>query len=559
MKMKSILFLLVIIFIIKVDLLKLSNPDRNDKNDRRKRIRRTKICILGAGSSGIAAAVTLQEKWKEKDFLLIDAQPFIGGRVQHKTFGKKTIELGANWIYGKENNPIYELAIKHKLKMVPSDKKNVVYFGQSQGPISKLEAQNISNLFDETMNSLVQMADKRIKLGQVDLSTRTALKLLNWKPDTPLKAAIEYFGINWEFAETAEVASMEYASGIGTSISSNPTNYFVVDSNGFNSIFKKEASRILHEDDNRLLLNTVVTEVNYDNDGDDDLVTILTEDGMTIIADIVICTFSLGVLQNQELVKFKPDFPLWKQESLNAFHMATYTKIFVKFEKKFWNDWEFALFASNNTKHGDDYTVWQALKGNGYKEDENILLVTTTYKESEKIENKNKELVKQEIFQILKYMYPHIKNTTLLFPIDIIIPIWKNHPYFHGSYSNWPIGMNIQHHDNIRAPLPVPTSSSSKMPRLWFSGEAYSRQYYGYLHGSYIEGINTADAIANCFLKEKDPECLPYLYHPIVTGCSNDMNTSQRKLLSLRYPSNIINPYVDLNYQKLQYPFSAHP
>ncbi|CAO3627140.1 unnamed protein product [Cunninghamella blakesleeana] len=586
MKMKNqssffILFLLLLLhhYYHQIEAFKL----RDDNDDEKKNLcKKTKIAILGTGGSGIAAAVTLQEKWNQTDFLLIDAQSFIGGRLQHVSFGNKTIELGANWIYGKENNPIYELAIKHQLKMIPSDKQNVVYFDQSQGPVSQSDAEKIASLFDNTMNQLIQMADNRIKLGQVDLSTRTALKLLKWKPDTPLKAAIEYFGINWELAEGAEISSTEYASGIG-SISSNPTNYFVVDPNGFNSIFKKEAERILLKNDqetiidDRLLLNTLVKEIDYDNE--DDQVIIRTEDGTKIIADFVICTFSLGVLQNQDLVQFKPEFPPWKQESLNAFHMATYTKIFVRFEEKFWDDWEFALYASNETKHGDDFTVWQALKGDDRDEDDNILLVTITHRESEKIEGKDKELVKQDIFQTLKYMYPNIKNTTILYPKDIFIPIWKHHPLFQGSYSNWPIGMNIQHHDNLRAPLPVPTSSSSsssssfkrkmdktKIPRLFFTGEAHSQQYYGYLHGSYIEGINTANTIANCYLRNDNgihpsSECLPYLYHPIVTGCTsnNNLNAYRRKLISLRHPLSTMNPSDELNHYQNQSPFSIHP
>lgn len=70
-----------------------------------------------------------------------------------------------------------------------------------------------------------------MKRNQVDLSSRTALQLMGWSPDTPLKAAIEYFGVNWELAEPAEMSSLDYATGTVDTVSGSfPNgNDFVVD------------------------------------------------------------------------------------------------------------------------------------------------------------------------------------------------------------------------------------------------------------------------------------------------------------------------------------------
>ena len=37
--------------------------------------------------------------------------------------------------------------------------------------------------------------------------------MLNWKPDTHLKSAVEYFAIDWELAEPADGCSLDYATG----------------------------------------------------------------------------------------------------------------------------------------------------------------------------------------------------------------------------------------------------------------------------------------------------------------------------------------------------------
>jgi monoamine oxidase len=62
-------------------------------------------------------------------------------------------------------------------------------------------------------------------------------------------------------------------------------------------------------------------------------VTIKTTDGTVYTADYAVSTFSLGVLQNED-VKFTPAMPEWKIESFFTFHMATYTKIFLNFPYK---------------------------------------------------------------------------------------------------------------------------------------------------------------------------------------------------------------------------------
>jgi monoamine oxidase len=59
--------------------------------------KKTKVVILGAGAAGISAAKTLTDL-NIHDFIIIDAQSFIGGRVQHKQFGHSQVELGANWV-----------------------------------------------------------------------------------------------------------------------------------------------------------------------------------------------------------------------------------------------------------------------------------------------------------------------------------------------------------------------------------------------------------------------------------------------------------------------------
>jgi polyamine oxidase len=65
------------------------------------------VVVVGGGFSGIAAAKELYESGV--DFLLIEGNDRIGGRVWHKDLSGTTVEMGANWIHkpfsAEENAP----------------------------------------------------------------------------------------------------------------------------------------------------------------------------------------------------------------------------------------------------------------------------------------------------------------------------------------------------------------------------------------------------------------------------------------------------------------------
>lgn len=65
--------------------------------------RKTSVVVLGAGLAGITAAQAMSNA-SMTDFVIVDVNSYIGGRVAHTTFGKDpegnpyTVELGANWV-----------------------------------------------------------------------------------------------------------------------------------------------------------------------------------------------------------------------------------------------------------------------------------------------------------------------------------------------------------------------------------------------------------------------------------------------------------------------------
>ena len=205
------------------------------------------------------------------------------------------------------------------------------------------------------------------------------------------------------------------------------------------------------------------------------------------------CTFSLGVLQN-DVVVFDPPLPSWKREAIDTFQMGTYTKIFLQFPHAFWpQDTQFFLYADPFTR--GYYPVWQSLDSPGFLPGSGIIFVTVVDQQAYRAERMSDDAVQAEVMDVLYSMFG---RDNVPAPIAFMFPRWTSTPWAYGSYSNWPPGMTLEMHQNLRANL----------GRLWFAGEATSAEYYGFLHGAWFEGQAVGEMLATCVRNRSGPaEC----------------------------------------------------
>lgn len=234
--------------------------------------RKTKVAILGAGVAGITAAQALANA-SVSDFIIVERNDYIGGRVQHADFGKKpdgspyTVELGANWVQGLgtpggPENPIWTLAKKHAVQNTYSDYDSILTFDEEG-------AADFGPLFDE-MDAAYTIAEQ--DAGYVltenlqDTSMRAAFSVAGWKPKKDMHAqAIEWWTWDWETAWPPEQSGFLYGiTGYNlTFYQWSDENNFVIDQRGFNAFLIGEANGFLKKNDRRLMLNTMVKSVAY--------------------------------------------------------------------------------------------------------------------------------------------------------------------------------------------------------------------------------------------------------------------------------------------------------
>ena len=151
------------------------------------------VIIMGAGSSGIAAAKTLYDA-NITNILVIEAEDYIGGRTKVVNFSNYMLNIGASWISGAcitpsdcsqySMNPMLEAAYKYNISFVVSDFTNgvILDFGgiehnetnyddrQSQFYSAQDCAYNIMQNLTQTSN---------IKID--DISYYHALYLCGWR------------------------------------------------------------------------------------------------------------------------------------------------------------------------------------------------------------------------------------------------------------------------------------------------------------------------------------------------------------------------------------------
>ncbi|XP_048550814.1 polyamine oxidase 1-like [Triticum urartu] len=454
-----------------------------------------RVIIVGAGMSGISAGKRLSEAGIT-DLVILEATDHVGGRMHKRDFGGISVEMGANWVEGVNGgkmNPIWPIVNSTlKLTNFRSDFDDLAsnVYREKGGVYKKAYVQKRIDLSDKVQEGGEEHSAKLHLSGQDDMSILAMQRLNDHLPNGPSTAVdmiLDYFKYDYEFAEPPRVTSLQNTIPLATFNDFGDDVYFVADQRGYEAVVYHLAGQYLKADksggiiDPRLQLNKVVREISYSGSG----VRVETEDNKVYKADYVMVSTSLGVLQS-DLIKFEPQLPTWKVLSIYQFDMAVYTKIFVKFPKKFWPEGkgrEFFLYASSRRGY---YGVWQEFEAQ--YPDANVLLVTVTDEESRRIEQQSDNQTKVEIMEVLRSMF---RDEDVPDATDILVPRWWSDRFYRGTFSNWPIGVNRYEYDQLRAPV----------GRVYFTGEHTSEHYNGYVHGAYLSGIDSADILINCAQK----------------------------------------------------------
>ncbi|XP_015766353.1 PREDICTED: polyamine oxidase-like, partial [Acropora digitifera] len=432
---------------------------------------KTKVLILGAGLSGITAAKTLYDQGIT-DFLVLEGQSYIGGRITQASFAGIKVEMGANWIHHSDqnDNPLIPLKNKNDLTSTPSNFARHIIRDDTGADVTN----------SELLKEWTVIRDELFKLGEArgekdipprDIPANTALKKLGWISDTPLKKLLSWYDIDFEYGVGEEEVSLNNMRAEGEDI-------FISDQRGVWSLYRDFYSSF----SGKILMNQTVIRIKYS----DESVEVTTAEGIVFVAEYALCTFSTAVL-GIKMVTFDPDLPDWKKEAIFRLRMVHYTKIFLKFPTKFWDDTEFILHLSRQrTGH---FPHFQDLDRPGLFNGSKMLLATVTGDVALRVEAQDDSQTLDEVMQVLRNMYGDgIPNAT-----EIALSKWSQNPYVRGSWSDPVIGTDYTVHANM----------AGRIKNLFFGGEATHGDWYGFMQGAYYSGWERANEIASCIQGKK--------------------------------------------------------
>ena len=245
----------------------------------------------------------------------------------------------------------------------------------------------LKDFHDKVETKVEDYQEKREEQKLPDIPARVGVQLMGWKSKRPIEKVIEYFNMDFEYSKRPELVSFYQLFERGE-------DFFVTDQRGLWSMYEDLYKPLT----NRILLSKTVTEIKYSATS----VEVTTSDGDKFAAEYALCTFSTGVLAS-DIATFNPPLPQWKKEVIYKNPMSVYTKIFLKFPSKFWDDHEYILCAS---KERGRFPVFQDLERPGILPNgSNILLITVTEDEGRRIERQAYNETKAEVMKTLRTIY----------------------------------------------------------------------------------------------------------------------------------------------------------
>jgi polyamine oxidase len=455
------------------------------------------LIIIGAGMAGIKLAHTcLQNDPERMKITILEANDYIGGRIRNVSFENYTVEMGANWISGLDTmyqNPVWKLAQEVALSGHFSDRADsrALQAKDSRGNDITKEYLESVDRFDRIYDKAVQACAERNMSPQNDISVRSLLDEFGWK-ESELSAVdrlVEFNILEVWIADGLERLSASHNMKEGANdVDLGKEEFFVEEPRGFNCIMASMVDDI-QKTGAVIKLNCQVLEVRY-APGDVKVTARDLKSGDTIqyIADAVVSTVSLGVLQSNK-IEFSPPFPEWKTKALNEIEMFLFSKVYARFPGTFWADKNQLVVCSERKGH---YPFWIKYRNT----DQNLFMCYLGGTEARRVEALTTEQIKDEVQELFRNAYQQEGQDSGIFrPLAVAVTDWSVNPRFCGSYSCFPYRAyaDVPHEDLTRGL--TGTQAREGPITLYFAGEGFDDKFNGWVQGAYRSGLRVANSI----------------------------------------------------------------
>ena len=438
-----------------------------------------KVLVLGAGIAGLSAAYKLKNKGYEVK--VIEASNRYGGRIQSVEFKGYKADLGASWIHGITNNPLYSLANSNSIST------KLTYYNPSY--IFDIDGSDITEQEWNTIKPyLDQLTD--IAYNNQELSLLGVLAIIAPQLNLTDRLTRLFYGAVRSEIEIPYAVDAKDISAKALLIDDSFPGDDVIFPNGMQQLTDVLAKNL------DIVYNKFVIKVDYN----EDKIKVYTKkysdvpqnracktchtnvnavglnEDDVFVADKVIVTFPLEMLKNKNVV-FSPPLSALKEHALNDLQMGTMNKVFLKFNQNFWhNDAYFLELLNSNYSHIIEYFS-PTPTGT-----QNILVAVLAGYHAKYSETLSDIEVTASIMAELKKMF----GNNIPQPTGIYRTAWHSNPLSLGSYPHLKPGAKID---------ACQTIAESIDNKVFFAGDVTSKKYLATAHGAYISGLDAVKEI----------------------------------------------------------------
>ncbi|XP_030754642.1 spermine oxidase-like isoform X4 [Sitophilus oryzae] len=446
-----------------------------------------KIVIVGAGMAGLGAASELMQNNVE-EFVILESQDRPGGRIETIMVDHKPLDLGAQWLHGKDN-PLYHLAMKHDLLSDEMSEEGLGLYVRGNGEIvdsftvertsfeiGKIleDCQNFTNSddhppsiesylkqrFDSYINChsnmnerevLRELYDWHLRFQVIDNSCLSLSKLSakSWG-DYVCLDDVAHYNLKYGYNSLVEVILDDLPKGCVK--------------------YNSEVTRIYYENDNKVVLEL--------------------SDKQVIVCDHLILTPSLGVLKTfGNLSDILPENIVGSIERMG---FAGICKIYLFYEDRWWGDSRgFQLLWNKECNFSEKYSWLRHVTGfDEVFNHPNALMTWVGGVAVEEVESLASDKIGKQCTDLLRKFIP---SYAVPLPSRVIRTKWLTKPSVRGSYCHITPECDGTGYGIRTMGKPVVVDG---VPRILLAGEAVHPSHFSTTHGAYESGQRQAQLLS---------------------------------------------------------------
>ncbi|XP_010242213.1 PREDICTED: probable polyamine oxidase 5 [Nelumbo nucifera] len=554
--------------------------------------RKPRIVIIGAGMAGLTAANKLYKATRLEELFelcVVEGGTRIGGRIGTSDFGGDRIEMGATWIHGIGGSPIHQIAQEiHALDSeqpwecmdgFPDEDPVTIAEGGLRidspvvEPISKLyrkmmdfaqgKLTEASKSYDEVdyyriATKALENCKRRGYFGDLGVGffLRQALDVYwaqadereddnssgNWSTKL-LQEAICAMNENTERTYTSAGDLLKLDFNAESEYRQFPGEEVTIPK-GYLSIIESLASVLPA---GAIQLGRKVRKIEWKPQGlrssevengcdSSRPVKLHFEDGLTMFADHVIVTVSLGVLKTgiqEGSGLFDPPLPSFKTEAISRLGFGVVNKLFLELDPIHDQESEtceklpflqMVFHRSDSELRNRKIPWWMRRTASLYPiyRNSSVLLSWFAGEEALELESLRDDEIINGVTRTISSFLSDSQSGGLVNhqgcsngnvnPVEssralgkksklrnVLRSRWGTDPLFMGSYSYVAVGSSGNDFDSMAEPLPKSSGGcvyvASPPLQILFAGEATHKTHYSTTHGAYLSGVREANRL----------------------------------------------------------------